>query len=72
MSTETATSGSALHAFIHHRFGMGDRLYGVADAARDKELAFAAPRRFGQTIRWLFEEGSGAHMQDVAPYLVPI
>jgi hypothetical protein len=51
---------------------MGDRLYGVADAARDKELAFAAPRRFGQTIRWLFEEGSGAHMQDVAPYLVPI
>ena len=65
-------TGADLHAFIRYRFGMGDRLYGVVDAAKDKELAFAAPKRFGQTIHWLFAEGSGAHMLDVAPYLVPI
>ena len=72
-ATNTAkATGADLHAFIRHRFGRDDQLYGVVDAARDKELAFAAPRRYGQTIHWLFEEGSGAHMLDVAPYLVPI
>ena len=65
-------TGADLHAFIRLRFGMGDRLYGVVDAVRDKELAYAAPRKYGQTIHWLFEEGSGSHMLDVAPYLVPI
>lgn len=64
-------TGADLHAFIRHRFGFGDRLYGVVDASRDKELAYAAPRRYGQTIHWLFEQGSGSHMLDVAPYLVP-
>lgn len=64
--------GADLHASIRHHFGMGDRLYGVVDASRNKELAYAAPRRYGQTIHWLFENGSGAHMLDVAPYLVPI
>ncbi len=72
MTSAAGSTGSALHAFVHHCFGMGDRLYGVVDAAKDKELAFAAPRRYGQTIHWLFAEGSGAHMLDVAPYLVPI
>lgn len=72
MPVATTNSGAALHALVGHHVGMGDRLYAVADAARDKELAFAAPRQFGQTIHWLFEEGSGAHMVDVAPYLVPI
>ncbi len=71
-STRTAATGADLHAFIRYRFGMGDRIYGVVDAATDKELAFAAPRRFGQTIHWLFEDGSGEHMLEVAPYLVPI
>lgn len=72
MPVATTNSGAALHALVGHHVGMGDRLYAVADAARDKELAFAAPRQFGQTIHWLFEDGSGAHMLDVAPYLVPI
>lgn len=66
-----SATGADLHAFIRHRFGFGDRLYGVVDASRDKELAYAAPRRYGQTIHWLFEQGSGSHMLDVAPYLVP-
>ena len=72
-ATGTAkATGADLHAFIRHRFGMGDRLYGEVDAGRDKGLAFAAPRQYGQTIQWLFEAGSGSHMLDVAPYLVPI
>lgn len=71
-SRAAKTTGAELHAFIRHRFGMGDRLYGVVDASRDKQLAYAAPRKYGQTIHWLFEEGSGSHMLDVAPYLVPI
>lgn len=69
---EFKATGADLHAFIRHRFGMGDRLYGVVDASRDKQLAYAAPRSYGQTIHWLFEEGSGSHMLDVAPYFVPI
>lgn len=67
-----ATGGSALHKFVGHYVGIGDRLYGVVDAARDKELAFAARERFGDEARWLFEGEVGGPMSDVAPYLVPI
>ena len=72
MSSGHGTTGFNLHAFIHYRFGEGDRLYGVVDAARDHELAFAARDRFEQPIRWLFADDAGWHMTDVAPYLVPI
>ncbi|UCE58243.1 MAG: DUF4123 domain-containing protein [Phycisphaerales bacterium] len=65
-------SGAALHAFIAHRFGVGDRLYGVVDAARDRELALAAQAHSPGQPRWLFKGTAGGHMADVAPYFVPI
>lgn len=71
-SRAAKATGADLHALVRRQFGTDDRLYGVVDASRNKELAYAAPRSYGQTIHWLFEEGSGAHMLDVAPYLVPI
>jgi hypothetical protein len=64
--------GAALHAFIEARRESGEKLYGVVDAARDKELAFEGALRYGWRLQWLFGENTAAHMRDVAPYLVPI
>jgi len=76
MATITKSSstpaGATLHGFIQRQMLRRDRLFGVVDAARDNDLAMAAPREYGQTITWLFKPGSAAHMVDVAPYLVPI
>lgn len=76
MATETrmtsTPAGAALHDCVRRRVASGERLYGVVDAARDRDLAFAAPKQFGQTIEWLFVDGDATHMQGVAPYLVPI
>jgi hypothetical protein len=64
------TSGSALYDFIAYRRAAGERVYAIADAARDRDLAFAARDRFGQPIRWLFTKGTVREMENVAPYLV--
>lgn len=72
MKKAASITGSDVHVAIRHHLGTGDRVYGIVDAARDRELALAAPKQFGQTIHWLFEDGSAAHMLHVAPYLVPI
>ncbi len=66
----TAVTGSALHAFIAARRAQGERLYAVADAARDRDLAFAARARFGQPVRSLFTRATIREMDPVAPYLV--
>lgn len=57
MPTTTETTGSDLHEFIRFRRGAGRQLFGVVDAARDSELAFAARDRFGREIYSLFEVG---------------
>lgn len=72
MSAMETPAGSSLQDFVHRYYAMGERLYGVVDAARDRELAFAARDRFEQEIRWLFKGTAASHMGDVAPYLVPI
>lgn len=72
MAVITAINGAALHALVTQRMKPGESLYGVVDAASDKELAFAGPQRFGWSIRWLFSEDTHHQMKDVAPYLVSI
>lgn len=67
MNTTTATTGSDLHAFLQHRLGAGQRLFGVVDAARDRELAFAARDRFGWEIFSLFEEGPSSSSDQADP-----
>ncbi|UCE58242.1 MAG: DUF4123 domain-containing protein [Phycisphaerales bacterium] len=64
------TSGAALHAFVERYRRADERLFGVVDTARDKDLAFDGAVRFGWAIEWLFGEGAAAHLKDVAPYLV--
>ena len=65
-------TGAALHAFIESQREPGEKLYGLVDSARDKELAFEGARQFGWELQWLFSEGTAQQMRDVAPYLVPI
>ena len=72
MAVKSATRSEALHAFVRQRKTAADRLYGVVDAARDKDLAFAARDDFGREIQWLFSDEADASMKNVAPYLVPI
>ncbi len=63
---------TALHALIERHRGVGDRIYAVADAARDHDLAWAAFDRFGLD-RWsLFPADTAAAMRRVAPYLIPV
>lgn len=70
-ATSTIT-GAVLHALIESRREPGEKLYGVVDAARDKELAFDGALRYGWKLQWLFSEDTDQQMRDVAPYLVPI
>lgn len=51
---------------------VGERIYGVVDAARDSALAFAARDRFGERIESLFEGESAPFLTEVAPYMVRI
>lgn len=68
----SAITGAALHAFIESRREPAEKLYGVVDAARDKELAFEGALRYGWRLQWLFSEDTAQQMSGVAPYLVPI
>lgn len=72
MSKAGTTTGSALSAFIRRRRGAGERLYAVVDSARDGELADKARETFGRDVKSLFADDAGAHMESVAPYMVPI
>lgn len=71
MVTQETLHGRALHAVLSRHIGAGQFLFGVVDAARDKELAYIASAAFGCKTRWLFRD-AGAHMLAVAPYLVPV
>lgn len=72
MQATSTIIGAELHAFIERHREPDERLYGVVDAARDQELAFAGAAQFGWQINWLFGEDSAAHLRDVAPYLISI
>lgn len=62
-------SGAALHAFVAYRKTAGERLYGIADAARDHDLAVAPRDEFDMPIYSLFDGNAPDYMRDVAPYL---
>ena len=72
MPTGTTTRGAYLHALINSRRAAGDKLYAVADAARNHDLAFYGARRFGWRFQWLFGEETDAQMARVAPYLMHV
>lgn len=72
MQATSTITGAALHAFIERHREPDERLYGVADAARDQELAFAGAAQFGWRIEWLFGEDADTQLRDVAPYLISI
>jgi hypothetical protein len=50
----------------------GERLYGIVDAAQDKDMAFEARDRFKLPIRMLFQGEAAQYMGEVAPYFIPI
>jgi hypothetical protein len=70
MTTTASPLAEALREQIKLR--PGERLYGIVDAAQDKELAFEARDRFKLPIRMLFQGEVAEYMGDVAPYLIPI
>lgn len=72
MQSQTRITGATLHAFIEQRREADERVYGVVDAGRDKELAFEGAARWGWRLQWLFGEDGLPRLRDVAPYLVPI
>lgn len=71
-TTSTIIKGNELSAFIRRRRPVGGRIYAVADAARDRALAFAARDQFGLTMHSLFSEDAPEEMDRVAPYVVAI
>ena len=70
MTAATSPLAEALREQI--KLQPGERLYGIVDAAQDKELAFEARDRFKLPIRMLFQGEAAEYMDDVAPYLIPI
>jgi hypothetical protein len=50
----------------------GERLYGIVDAAQEKDLAFEARDRFNLPIRMLFQGEAAQYATEIAPYLIPI
>jgi len=72
MAGRRPTSDSPMRGYLRHVMGAKDRLYAVVDAARDKELAFAARRRFGLRLHTLFEGELAQYLDHVAPQLIPV
>lgn len=72
MAQTKTRSGAALHALVSRHLHGDQRLYGIADSARDAELASYAFRVYMEERRWLFEDYAAPHMGPVAPYLVSI
>lgn len=69
---EATVTGADLHGAIRYRAGMGEKVYAVVDAARDKELVQAARDQGEETVRWLFADNAAAHLANVAPYLIQV
>lgn len=74
MEKPVPTAASSLAEALRKQINLqpGEMLYGIVDAAQDKELAFEARDRFHLPIRMLFQGEAAQYMDDVAPYLVPI
>ena len=72
MARTQTRNGAALHALISSNLHGEQGLYGIADSARDPELASYAFRLYMEERRWLFEDQAAPHMGAVAPYLVSI
>jgi hypothetical protein len=72
MAAKVRTSLSPIRAYLQYVMGATDRLYAVVDAARDKELAFAARERFGLKLHTLFEGNLAKYLDHVAPHLIPL
>ncbi len=54
------------------RLSSNERLFGIVDAAQDKELAFEAKCIFNQPFESLLEGEAAPALAEVAPYLVGI
>lgn len=65
-------SGEALHACVRYSWGLGDRVYALVDAARDRELVLYARHELAWPMYWLFEDNASAHMSEVGPWLIPV
>ncbi len=72
MAYRASKGQSRLEAFIRFCSAPGERVFAIADAARDHELAFAARGRYGQQMVSLFEEPGASRLADVAPYVVSV
>src|SRR5438128_1168824 len=65
-------SAAALHAAVERDRSPADRVYAVADAARQPLLARAGFELFDLERYSLFPANTAAHMSAVAPYLIPV
>lgn len=63
---------TALSSWAARQLEQGKHVYAVADAARNRDMAFDARDRYGLTIRWLFSDNVSNNMADVAPYLIEV
>ncbi len=63
---------TALSSWAARQLEQGKHVYAVADAARNRDMAFDARDRYGLNIRWLFSDNVSNNMAEVAPYLVDI
>lgn len=67
---DSAQRAAALRAAL--ALGDGDRLYAIADAARDMELAFASKLLHGCAMQMLLVADNAAALAHVAPYVIEI
>ncbi|MCH8252597.1 MAG: hypothetical protein IID36_09115, partial [Planctomycetes bacterium] len=65
-------TGEELHRIIKRCRTANEQVYAVADAARDRAVAFRGGSSPPPDCRWLFEDGTDKHMTGVAPYVVPV
>lgn len=72
MATTSQSAPTTLQSLLRRSVGRRDRLYALVDAARDRELAFAARDDFGHAMYSLFEGELAEELEHVAPHLVPI
>ncbi len=70
MAATPEQARSPIQDCVHHFRSPGENLYAVADAARDRELVFAARDEFGLELRTLFVGDLAPHLEHVAPHLI--
>lgn len=71
-ATSARPTPAALHAAIERDRAPGERVYAIADAARDPLLARAGFEMFGLERYSLFPSRTSPQMTAVAPYLIPV